>query len=54
MNAPKVIDSHYIQFLIASPGMVSGTEAARVHPESGAEVDLPRWQGHRVSGDQAA
>ncbi len=38
MNAPKVIDSHYIQFLIASPRMVSGTEAARVHPESGAEA----------------
>jgi hypothetical protein len=38
MNAPKVTDSHYIQFLIATPRMVSGTEAARVHPESGAEA----------------
>ena len=33
MNAPKVIDSDYIQFLIASPRVVSGTEAARVQPE---------------------
>ena len=33
MNAPKVIDRDYIQFLIASPRVVSGTEAARVQPE---------------------
>lgn len=33
MNAPKVNATDYIQFLIASPRVVSGTEAARVHPE---------------------
>lgn len=32
MNAPKVLDRDYIQFLIASPRVVSGTEAARVQP----------------------
>jgi len=33
MNAPKVSPSDYIQFLIASPRVVSGTEAARAHPD---------------------
>lgn len=33
MNPPKVKPSDYIQFLIASPRVVSGTEAARVQPE---------------------
>lgn len=37
MNAPKVIDRDYIQFLIASPRVVSGTEAARVQPEDEAQ-----------------
>jgi hypothetical protein len=32
MNAPKVNASDYVQFLIASPRVVSGTEAARVQP----------------------
>jgi putative transposase len=32
MNKPKVHETDYIQFLIASPRVVSGTEAARVHP----------------------
>ncbi|HEV2734122.1 MAG TPA: IS701 family transposase, partial [Longimicrobiaceae bacterium] len=36
MNAPKVTPSDYIQFLIASPRVVSGTEAARAHPEGEA------------------
>jgi putative transposase len=36
MNAPKVTATDYIQFLIASPRVVSGTEAARVQPQSGA------------------
>ncbi len=29
MNAPRCSDEDYIQFLIASPRMVSATEAAR-------------------------
>lgn len=33
MKAPKVSASDYVQFLIASPRVVSGTEAARVHPD---------------------
>ena len=37
MNAPKVKPSDYIQFLIASPRVVSGTEAARVQPEGKAQ-----------------
>jgi putative transposase len=37
MNAPKVKPSDYIQFLIASPRVVSGTEAARVQPEGEAQ-----------------
>lgn len=36
MNAPKVSPSDYIQFLIASPRVVSGTEAARAHPDGEA------------------
>lgn len=36
MNNPKVSPSDYIQFLIASPKAVSGTEAARVHPDKEA------------------
>lgn len=38
MNAPKVKASDYIQFLIASPRVVSGTEAARVQPRTGAQA----------------
>jgi putative transposase len=33
MNAPKVTDLDYINFLIAAPKVVSCTEAARVQPE---------------------
>lgn len=36
MNSPKVSPSDYIQYLIASPKVVSGTEAARVHPDKEA------------------
>jgi len=36
MNAPKVCPSDYIQYLIASPRVVSGTEAARTHPDGEA------------------
>src|SRR4051812_9577042 len=34
MNAPRCTDQDYIQFLIASPGPVTCTEAARVQPRS--------------------
>src|SRR3954453_20610587 len=34
MNAPRCTDQDYIQFLIASPGPVTCTEAARVQPPS--------------------
>ena len=33
MNAPKVTDLDYINFLIAAPKVVSYTEAARVQPD---------------------
>lgn len=33
MNAPKVSDEDYINFVIATPRAVSATEAARVQPE---------------------
>ena len=33
MNAPKVSDLDYINFLVAAPKVVSCTEAARVQPE---------------------
>src|SRR4051794_3207475 len=33
MNAPKCQPEDYINFLIASPRVVSGTEAARVQPD---------------------
>ncbi len=32
MNAPKCQPEDYIDFLVASPRVVSGTEAARVQP----------------------
>jgi hypothetical protein len=38
MNTPKVAAEDYIQFLVASPGAVSGTEAARVQPVTGKLV----------------
>jgi putative transposase len=34
MNAPKVTDLDYINFLVAAPHVVSCTEAARVQPET--------------------
>ncbi len=33
MNAPKVTDLDYINFLLAAPRVVSCTQAARVQPE---------------------
>ena len=40
MNAPKVTDLDYINFLVAAPRVVSCTEAARVQP------DAPRRAAH--------
>jgi putative transposase len=34
MNAPRCSAEDYIQFLVATPGPVSATEAARVQPHS--------------------
>jgi hypothetical protein len=55
MNAPKIAAEDYIQFLVASPGAVSGTEAARVHPSSGlvAHDSFTRLL-HRLEPDAAA
>lgn len=38
MNAPKATELDYIQFLIASPRVVSGTGAARVQPTTGTQA----------------
>jgi len=38
MNTPRCTDEEYIQFLLASPRMVSATEAARVQPR---DVNAP-------------
>lgn len=57
MNAPKVKPSDYIQFLIASPRVVSGTEAARVQPEGeaqGASHDAFTRLLHRLEPDPQA
>lgn len=56
MNAPKVTASDYIQFLIASPRVVSGTEAARVQPASGpgAAHDAYTRLLHRLEPDPQA
>jgi putative transposase len=54
MNAPKVKATDYIQFLIASPRVVSGTEAARVQPEGtgqGASHDAFTRLLHRLEPD---
>lgn len=53
MNAPKVDSEDYIQFLVASPRVVSGTEAARVQPE---QADPPAHDAftrllHRLEPD---
>jgi hypothetical protein len=38
MNAPRVFGPDYIHFLLASPRVVSGTEAARVQPADEAQA----------------
>lgn len=54
MNAPKIAAEDYIQFLVASPSAVSGTEAARVHPSNGlvAHDSFTRLL-HRLEPDAA-
>ena len=39
MNAPKVTDLDYINFLVAAPKVVSCTEAARVQPDGPRRAD---------------
>jgi putative transposase len=56
MNAPKCTANAYIDFLVASPDVVSGTEAARVQP---ASADSPAHDAftrllHRLDPDPAA
>src|SRR3954468_24028390 len=41
MSAPKVQPSEYIDFLIATPKVCSGTETARVHPGAPHDPDAP-------------
>src|SRR4028119_421297 len=56
MNAPKVNASDYVQFLIASPRVVSGTEAARVQPhgsDSAPAHDAFTRLLHRLEPDPA-
>ena len=55
MNAPKCQPEDYINFLVASPRVVSGTEAARVQPE---QPDPPAHDAftrllHRLEPDPA-
>jgi putative transposase len=55
MNAPKCTANDYIDFLVASPRVVSGTEAARVQP---AGADPPAHDAftrllHRLDPDPA-
>ncbi|SMB99668.1 hypothetical protein SAMN00120144_3553 [Hymenobacter roseosalivarius DSM 11622] len=55
MNAPKVKAEDYIQFLVASPASVSGTEAARMHPTSTGLVAHDSFTRllHRLEPDAA-
>ncbi len=55
MNAPKVVAEDYIQFLVASPAAVSGTEAARVQPATGKLVAHDSFTRllHRLEPDAA-
>ena len=56
MNAPKCAAGDYLDCLVASPGAVSGTEAARAQP---ARADPPAPDAftrllHRLDPDPAA
>ena len=55
MNAPKCQPEDYIDFLVASPRVVSGTEAARVQPEQVAPPahDAFTRLSHRLEPDPA-
>lgn len=55
MNHPRCTDTDYIDFLVATPRIVSATEAARVHPR---RVDAPAHDAftrllHRLEPDPA-
>ena len=54
MNKPKVAAEEYIQFLVASPVAVSGTEAARVHAGSAVAHDAYTRLLHRLEPDAAS
>ncbi len=43
MNAPKCQPEDYINYLVASPRVVSGTEAARVQPAQPIYVTVGVW-----------
>ena len=53
MNSPKVHAEEYIQFLVASPVAVSGTEAARVHAGPLVAHDAYTRLLHRLEPDAA-
>lgn len=53
MNSPKVNAEEYIQFLVASPVAVSGTEAARVHAGPLVAHDAYTRLLHRLEPDAA-
>ncbi len=54
MNKPKVVAEEYIQFLVASPVAVSGTEAARVHAGPPVAHDAYTRLLHRLEPDAAS
>jgi putative transposase len=55
MNAPTCRDEDYIDFLVASPRVVSGTEAARVQPnrDNAPAHDALTRLLHRIEPDPA-
>nr|WP_204248404.1 hypothetical protein [Hymenobacter sp. PAMC 26628] len=53
MNSPKVHAEEYIQFLVASPVAVSGTEAARVHAGPLVAHDAYTRLLHRLAPEAA-
>ena len=53
MNKPRVSEEAYIQFLVASPAAVSGTEAARVHAGPLVAHDAYTRLLHRLEPDAA-
>ena len=53
MNKPRVAAEEYIQFLVASPAAVSGTEAARVHAGPLVAHDAYTRLLHRLEPDAA-